>query len=766
MKKFLVKFLFIFVILLNGSKRSISSEVSEKTCRQFQSKIKWITLDFPKKKFDLRVFNIKNLNEVHFECLDYCESNVTIFSITLYLDKKLVYNNNLNLGLHSNFYSKKIIFFILSNAKAIDLSLDLFALSNNSIQLQYSYSDIKFWTNNSIECSFKQLNESFPIFKKVTYLIFAESCVYTLNTCPLMFKDINVESLLFKGLSFTFIKTNLLSFKTLSENQENLINSTIMNLQIMVYKLNIDNSLFSKNLITRLEYLGIYGVVKSFDKFTFLNLEYLKKLTIYANEFSGLFSNKLDWIFNLDQSLKQNVTIDFIPMDDYTFPDSDFCLYKNLSSLKKVDVFLRPNFNCSCLVVYLLGMDKAQKACPSKFKYFKNCDFTKFSKINCNKTFTVKIHMNFFDQFKLYSTFIDFLSVCFLPLVCILSICTNILNIYILLGSKNSDEAFSKQNNFLYELSLLNSILNLVYSFNYIFHLFNICIIPVAIYCSTYANDLFVQYYEIFIIDYLGYILKSLSNLLDIAISMTRYSMLVKNSFFHKITKLSSFKKKLILVILVIVLGFLNIDKLGNSQVFREYLDFLMGDVALPIRNTFKLNKVNNDINANWYYYINPDESFSSFYVILYILNIFINNVALYVCLLISDLFLMVKFKKNLDSVIEMKKRNFQSNYKKLSQLLNSRVRTVFAIWSNLFILIFLRSLEMVPLVYTIYGEFSVRVCMYGGKSCTAFIQFANVIYVFSCSYKIINYYFLNINFRRKAKSLILTLKGPAVSKF
>ncbi|CAF0936019.1 unnamed protein product [Brachionus calyciflorus] len=717
-------FLIICLILLNIQQRLTFSDTN---CKKFGKKFKFIEVDSKQKIFNVQVYNIRSLDEIHFECLDYCKSNVTIPLITFYLSQKLVFNNLLNLRLHSNFYSRKNIFFRFSNVKAIDLSLDIFALANNYTQIELLYSNLKILVNNSEKCNYTQFNEPIPFFSKVNFLIFGESCIYSLNTCPLMFKNLNLQNLIFNGLSFTFLKTNLLSFKTLNDNQKSVINSSVIEIQIDVFKVDINNNLFNENLITKLEFIFIYGVVRSIDKFTFYNLKFVKKIIISLYDESLLYSNnEFDWLFSLDQNLQKNITIDIVTLNSYTFPDSDFCLYKNFINLNQIDVFFKPTLNCSCLIVYLFGINKSKISCPDTIKYFENCNFTKFSKINCDKTLIFQDHVVFYDKFKLISQYMDFLSVILLPFACVLSILTNLLNIFILIGSKKYENKIRDKLCLLYEFILFNSLINLIYSFNYLFHLFNNCIMPGALYCSNYANNLFIQYYEIFIIDYFGNILKSLSNFLDIVISMTRYSMLEKNGFFQKIIKLSNLKRRVILGILIIFLCVLNIDKIGNSQVFLEYLDILFGDVALPIRNTFKLNKANNVLDAHWYYYINQDESYSSFYVILYILNIIINDVFLYVGILMSDLFLMFKFKSNLELAILMKKKLFQSDIKKLSDIHESKVRTVFAIWSNLFVLLLMRSFEMIPLVFTIYGEFSNRVCMYGGKSCTAFIQFAN----------------------------------------
>ncbi|RNA42226.1 hypothetical protein BpHYR1_054261 [Brachionus plicatilis] len=74
----------------------------------------------------------------------------------------------------------------------------------------------------------------------------------------------------------------------------------------------------------------------------------------------------------------------------------------------------------------------------------------------------------------------------------------------------------------MFKLIWLNSFLNFLFCFLYLFHLANVCITYTGIFCSAIQKSLFVQYYEKFVIEFLANTLKTSSNTINVFVSLNR----------------------------------------------------------------------------------------------------------------------------------------------------------------------------------------------------------------------------------------------------
>ncbi|RNA16194.1 hypothetical protein BpHYR1_054069 [Brachionus plicatilis] len=377
------------------------------------------------------------------------------------------------------------------------------------------------------------------------------------------------------GSGDVFLKKNTLDFKPTDSQLEVNIES----LEIHFYRTSITGKFLYKKIFKNTKSIFMSGYVKHISLEAFKYLESVKLINL---EYDIFKSTGVKCLQSLNLKFKNNSI--FLPNHTiqicfgvYYFPDEDFCLFKDFPANQLLLVVpFSPNSNCSCLLFWLLDSYFYDHG----FKFLENNSYC----LNLEKM--EKKHKILVDY--IYeSEVIVLLTVYLIPVIGILSIVLNSCNIVVVLKIQNDKEKNLKEiKKSFYQWILLNSSIYILYSMISLFHPISICIFQNGIYCPFFSRSIAIQYYEIYVYDFFGGILKTLSNFLSINVAFQRYLNLVSNkkNFFSKI----SYKN---LFLIIFCSAFLiNIDKILTSEVNRDKFDIDNSEVypEFPYRNTFK----------------------------------------------------------------------------------------------------------------------------------------------------------------------------------
>ncbi|CAF0735601.1 unnamed protein product, partial [Brachionus calyciflorus] len=492
-----------------------------------------------------------------------------------------------------------------SNETHLDIylvNLDGFILDQNvlynlegkykTFKYQLFYSKLKFLdTKTSINSCSKK--ENYKIFQSVDDLLFSFTTKYYLNTCPFIFHNTKVNEVSFYGLTKSIIKNNMLSFIDLNEDT----NSSVKTILATYFNGKLNRSFLSPRIFRGLTQLTISGKLSEIDEYVLMDLENLSVLYFDLNNIYNLLSRSSKWISNLNKKNSQKeFKLYFQLYEDYSFPNEDFCLFiifpKNRNIIPKFRLWKR---NCSCTIFWMIEnisnySDQNGNQCQN-YKQIKECKFTelinKCSKSNLKSS---KYFPNSIDY--LYASQLVFsLTIFMTPFIGFFSLITNSLSFLILIkkDDSKSKQNLNKSHNNLNSLMLLCSILNLLYTLIHLFHLINACTSYSGIFCSVFNRDILVQYYDIIFFQFLGSIFKSLSNVINMSISLNRYCLLEKTKLISKCVAIM--KKKLFIIgILIFYVGG-NIDKFFTNQINIENIyasDYNFYD-EFPIKNNLVL---------------------------------------------------------------------------------------------------------------------------------------------------------------------------------
>ncbi|CAF1042019.1 unnamed protein product [Brachionus calyciflorus] len=474
------------------------------------------------------------------------------------------------------------------------------------------------------------------------------------------------------------IKRNLLGFKEVDNFD---IDSNIKIAIFDLYKININRKLLSLQVFKNVRDIYLNGQLKLIYEKSFSYFDDLRTLSINANIDFNFLSQNLNFInflnTNLNITINNTITMYF---NDYQFPNEDICFFKGFPRNRFIS--LGPELygtQCTCLNFWLFnnyfydeGMKLIKDYCLNP-QDFDTCNFTLLTKkcdLKLYETKSVKTQFDYFYDSELLSLFATILT----PFVCVLGLVTNMINMIIFKYYMKIFVKKKEMNLMMYQFMFYNSILNFLYCFIYIFHLLNVCISINGVYCLFISRSEIVQYYEIVIVDFLGGILKVLSNIFNLSISIKRYVSLEKNSLFSKF-KLNGLWKKFTFLLIIIFVFLVNIDKLLTSSVNKDNLmnDNYMGYLEFPIKNTFT-GLFDSEFVSSGRSYLSKAKK--PFYFAIFCINFVINDLFIFLAITIVDVFLLIKFKSNMTYKNRFfGKNNFDGKIKKNDEK-NLRITT------------------------------------------------------------------------------------------
>lgn len=397
--------------------------------------------------------------------------------------------------------------------------------------------------------------------------------------------------------------------------------------------------------------------------------------------------------------------------------------------------------------------DEEFKKCNFNHK-FKNCNsnnFKKFAKTNPQM------------EFLYISEVFDFLLLILNPLICSLGLISNILNFRILSLIKNKEKSKKNWNkdHTMYGLMSINAILNVFYLIIRLLHLMSRCISQNGIFCSKINKLLEIQYFNIYVVDIFGNILKILSNITLIGISLNRYMLLHEKVrlIYEKYLSKSKMAKLIFILILLgclvsIVIGKIFIDRV-NTNIYQ--LDDIKDYIEFPNKNTIFLD---------YFYGVTPGNrrefhsyKHSSTLLSFYISNYVINDIMFLVLILIIEFLILVKAKKSFGLKKKLKQKLVLGQCLTFQKAEKSFNRILSIILINSFVTIIFRALDFCFSTYITLNKMSISalnliICHKYNKVCTMIEELNEILFALSISYFTFIYYNLNKNFRDTFNSL------------
>ncbi|CAF0907696.1 unnamed protein product [Brachionus calyciflorus] len=698
---------------------------------------------------DIEFHNYKKFSDLKSNCLNF-EKN-KIYRLKYYSESRLILNNYLDLGFCNRIKKSEMLHISFSNLKGIDFSLSIFNQLNYSlISIDFYFSNFIIYSNNKIFnlCTKEMFysNDYSNILTNIKSLFFANINKFSISTCPLIFKDKTIQELTIFGLANSYFLKNTLGFVDLNLLEKNeSLNTTISDVYLSMYKISLNSKLMNFDLFNNTNSFNFFGLIDTIDYKSFLGLNNLNFVT---NNLEN-FVERNTYFFKYLNKFAKNLI--FINLNlAYKYEDESFCLFKEFRSYTNL-VFQQDfliSFKCKCTYIWIVGEKRGLKYCPNKAK---TCNFELYLN-NCIKNNINNKNSQPNNVFNSYyqSLQINFIVFIIIPIICSMGILTNSLSLIVLVKIRKE----SKET--IYKIMQVNSLVVLVYCFLNLIHTIVSCNVPNGSMCLNISKIIAIQYFEMLIYDFVSSVLKSVASVLLIFLSYSRYVLLKYGSN----TKLLDKKKKLRLYFLIVFFSMLNIEKIPNTFINRNFFPNSQFDyLGYPLRNTFK----EWDYFAKNLYGINNFGSFNSYLLGFFIVNFIMNSFVFVLISFLADLMLLFEFRKNLNLVkekyISTNRRNL--NMEKIKKFEYSRLKITFSILVNLFVFLIFRTLEICAYSVAVYFKFKKSECISGAKFCSVYIDVANVFYFLSCSYNIVAYYFFNKKFASTLKMIIKSKDRP-----
>ncbi|CAF1069689.1 unnamed protein product, partial [Brachionus calyciflorus] len=292
-----------------------------------------------------------------------------------------------------------------------------------------------------------------------------------------------------------------------------------------------------------------------------------------------------------------------------------------------------------------------------------NCEKAKIYKSNSKMSYNDIIYI---------SEILNYITIVMIPIISIITIITNIMNLKILNNIKPNETTASNK------LMKLNSLINLIYSVIYCTHLINKCIYVNGIFCSTILREKATQLFEVIFVEFFLSLLKIWSNVLIIGISWLRLSLLIKDEFWvKKCIKFQRQKKAKILAKFLFLISILiSIDKLFIVRVNENLLVIDENYYEeFPNKNSF-ISVLYRDINSKQG---NKNVLFtgkiSYIFYLLNFVNFILNDVFIYLLMLIIDIIMVYYLKKQIKAKKDLRKKCKTDNkFKKSLENLESKI--------------------------------------------------------------------------------------------
>ncbi|CAF0908417.1 unnamed protein product [Brachionus calyciflorus] len=716
----------------------------------------------------------KSLGEINTNCFcNYLDSSYLIDNIyinsqsnSVLLDNSF-YFDNFTYYPQDNYFGNENINIYFTKLNKIDLnSSEIFTFFIDKYSYRYVRVNLYDSIFNGKSCFFSVNN---GIFNRLDELTFSYTVKFFKQTCPFIFQNTNLQYLKIYGQSYSFIKHNILGF--IDFNQQS-IGSKILNLELSFYKAYLSKEILNKLVFENVEKIFINGLVDSLESDLFENFHKVELINFHIENLQYFLSKNNRWLASLNKNNYNNTKIVYIRFDilpvesDYSFPDSDLCFFKDFPHdnfvypLFKEDIFF---LNCSCTLLWLLKntyllrnnlktidylttyitLDTSEP-CVSRDEFNKSLEHCKFDmrfKLCESNNFSVKkikSMLEYVYDFKIILYFIIFVS----PILGIIALVSNTFNLIVILNIWHKDEDF-RMNRAIF----INSIFNILYVFIFLFHMINECVTRQGNFCSSINRSVYSQYFKIYIFFFNGNILKLLSSLSSVSISVNRFILLDNNdkSFFYKI-----FVKKghrVTQIFCVFLLGyfmcyFLQIYFTNWVNRSTLVLDELVSYADFPDTSLFVVSYIYDRMGVK--------KKYSVFVFSLFVINYVINDLIIFLILCSIEGLILLRARNLLRSKIKMMGSSTTSKLK-LEKTIDKTTKVILI---NILFTIMFKAIDFAISTYLVskrmHNRFSDQnLCYMYNSICSVLTEVNELAFLMSISFNFLIYYNINSNFRK-----------------
>ena len=405
-----------------------------------------------------------------------------------------------------------------------------------------------------------------------------------------------------------------------------------------------------------------------------MHFKQIKHVQILSENLEQFLHAGIEWTNSLNNDLNikneiefknshhRIITIELVERESdlkrpYTYPDSDFCIYKDFPHsqlIAPIIILAKREIECSCTLIWIHQYWKryfksnldykddfypfysfqndtiSTKEICLKGNTFKNlnqsCNFEqKFNsckgKISTRKEVSLQGNMNLFFVFKWLQYIIE---VFLRPILCFIGLITNFLTLKVIQNKEHVKNFKSP----MYKHIQFNALFNICFCFIYSFSLMNICIFPKSSFCSSVLKDEASQYLKIYLIYFLGNTFRLCCNFSYISFITSRLISTVATTKSRCKKTNEKLNVKLFYLITFLMSLILSIFKIFENRPNEVYSNF---DKNFPY-NAYDVRYCSLDeykpTNCNIFWALN-------------LINNFLNNISFLILSLIIDLFLL-----------------------------------------------------------------------------------------------------------------------------
>ena len=426
------EFTFIIINLLNF-KTASQLKYESYDCDRLSRSIKLTDYGY----VQLVVLTIENFDT--FDQLKFiCDDLIGIHVLQFIPNKKLILDNSLNLS--SLKFQTPSLTIHFSFIKGIDISTNLSFTSEAIPYFDFSYSDFKFYSNNTDfgeeQClAYKSSDNN--LLTNVINLSLRNFILFNRKLCPNLFNNSKLNQLIVSNIANTYLNKNTFEFMDISADKQNLMVANFESLLLAIFYEKLTTKIINPFVFKNMHALVAQNTILDIEYDLFKHFKRLERVTLQLFNFKQLFHAGNKWLSYLRHySTSYDLNDDSIDFKNYTpmvilfkhntqttfnivykYPDEDFCLFQHFPHEKIVYPVLDPgsHINCSCTVLWLIqytfkffSIEKTDKYLdnfyldpifndlfqvslenclvdPAYNKNYKFCNFKERLK-NCNKT--------------------------------------------------------------------------------------------------------------------------------------------------------------------------------------------------------------------------------------------------------------------------------------------------------------------------------------------------------------------------------------------
>ena len=436
----------------------------------------------------------------------------------------------------------------------------------------------------------------------------------------------------------------------------------------------------NRHLFKKVEELKVFGYLVDIQPDLFSYFVNLKLIDLQLDNFKAFFQHGNKWMANLNNEIQVNMSnhkqvqryfnkkfkLRFLYKQNkslineiYDYPDEDFCLFKHFPHSHMVVPIILPGIKikCSCTLLWLIQYYNIYFNLNNKGEYnsginyfyayydfyladeghiINYCHNELFNRSIADCQFEKRLSLCNGSDFNQDSTSIRFdndtdflylikwlqlvMVIILQPILSFVGIINNLITI-IVIQNKHNKKHFEDK---MYSHIVINCAFNIIFCFIMIFELVNQCLFYTShVYCSAIYSTEASQYFKIVFIYFLGNLFKLCKNFSFLGFTFSRYILsLNKKKGFYKF--FNGMNLKIYICILVILSTLLSVYKLFEYSVETE----------MDLTDEFPRDKYTEKS-------CEKEDFFCTFFSVMNMLNIFINDILLYFINLIIDIILV-----------------------------------------------------------------------------------------------------------------------------